>query len=606
MEIITRLTDKEFSQKKLEEYAQWEKIVQYGRQNPIWFMQWAFGIELMDYQKWVFMNSWCRPFCLWNLCRGGGKTLEAGTLHMSKMLLIPNWKVYIASNSLAQSVECYKKIEDLALNRLPSFRSLTDIFAEEVYRSPNSETGFIHDPKGHTFRLFNDSELLTLSSNITTNRGKRGSVHFDECGWMDEETYAVLENFINVDSSFRLGVDKNQHLEPRQMPLQLLYTSSASDSESHYFKIFKEYSMKQLMGDPNYFVADLTADAITKYSSVNGTPIKSHLTQAQIDKAIEDNPELAERELFNHFRKGGGNNAVVSMECLVHNSESRLPLMYNDTSKKKFIFCYDPARNYDNSCLSIFQLIEDNDIGYYLRLENVIIMVDMESRNKTPLPMVEQLKIIKEQMIKYNGENAPEWENIEFWIDAGSGGGGISAVADQLLDDWYDESGIKHRGIIDPVHKQYETARKKYPLAMPIVHLVDPQGYKKVIYDAVQKMCQLNLIKFTEYDGKDEITYIDNDGNFMSHALTKNEKLALANIELAKTELSYMCRYDTPNGGVQYELERSKQNKMHDDRAYTMALGAYALSTKRRHDLTTPVVEDTFDFFLARPAKKYS
>ena len=98
MEIITRLTDKEFSQKKLEEYAQWEKIVQYGRQNPIWFMQWAFGIELMDYQKWVFMNSWCRPFCLWNLCRGGGKTLEAGTLHMSKMLLIPNWKVYIASN----------------------------------------------------------------------------------------------------------------------------------------------------------------------------------------------------------------------------------------------------------------------------------------------------------------------------------------------------------------------------------------------------------------------------------------------------------------------------------------------------------------------------
>ena len=66
-----------------------------------------------------------------------------------------------------------------------------------------------------------------------------------------------------------------------------------------------------------------------------------------------------------------------------------------------------------------------------------------------------------------------------------------------------------------------------------------------------------------------------------------------------------MCRYDTPNGGVQYELERSKQNKMHDDRAYTMALGAYALSTLRRHDLTTPIQQDLTDFFLARPAKRY-
>lgn len=606
MEIMTRLTDKEFSQKKLEEYSNWQKITQYGRQNPVWFLGWAFGAELMDFQKWVYMNSWYRPFCLWLECRGAGKTVEAALMHMGKMMLIPNWKQYVASNSLAQSIECFKKIEDIALNRIPSFKSLTDIFAEEVYRSANSETGFIHNPAGHYFKLFNNSELVTLSSNITANRGKRGSVHFDECGWMDEETYAVLENFINVDSSFKLGVNSRQHIEPRQIPLQLLYTSSASDCESHYFKIFKEYSMKQMMGDPNYFVADLTANAITKHSTVNGLPIKSHLTQVQIDKAIEDNPELAERELFNHFRKGGGINAVVNMETLIHNSESRVPLLFNDTGKKKFIFCYDPARNYDNSVLSIFQLLEDDDVGYCLRLENVISMVDTESRNKTPLPMPRQLEIIKEQMIKYNGEKAAEWENITFYVDSGSGGGGISAICDQLLEDWYDENGVKHRGIIDPVHKQYETARKKYPLAMPIVHLVDPQGYKKIIYDAVQKMCQLNLIKFTEYDGKDTITIINKDGELADYELNNEQKLALSNIELAKIELSYMCRYDTPNGGVQYELERGKQNKMHDDRAYTMALGAYALSTLRRHDIVTiqrPVEQELC--FLGRSAKTY-
>ena len=157
------------------------------------------------------------------------------------------------------------------------------------------------------------------------------------------------------------------------------------------------------------------------------------------------------------------------------------------------------------------------------------------------------------------------------------------------------------------MHKQYETARKKYPLAMPIVHLVDPAGYKKIIYDAVQKMCQLNLIKFTEYDGKDKITILNKDGEIVDYTLNNDEKLALTNIELAKIELSYMCRYDTPNGGVQYELERGKQNKMHDDRAYTMALGAYALSTLRRHDIVTiqkPIEQELV--FFGRAAKSYT
>ena len=212
-------------------------------------------------------------------------------------------------------------------------------------------------------------------------------------------------------------------------------------------------------------------------------------------------------------------------------------------------------------------------------------MVDTESRNKTPLPMNEQLKIIKELMIEYNGERAAEWENIEFYIDAGSGGGGISAIADQLMEDWVDDKGIKHRGIIDPEHKQYETARKKYTNAMPIVHLIDPQGYKKIIYDALGKMTKLNLINFTEYDGKEYIMIEDKKEGYITYNLSMKEKLALTEINLLKTETSYMCRYDTPNGGVQYDLAKDKKNKMHDDRAYTLAMGAYALAVLRREDL---------------------
>ena len=531
------------------------------------------------------MESWDKPFALWLCSRGTGKTTLAAVYLQTKMLLIPNYNVFVSTNSLSQSIDCFKKIEDLALQRIPSFKTVTDIFLAEVEKSANSETGFLHNPAGHFFKLYNNSSLLTLSTNLNALRGKRGSVYYDETSWQTREAMAATEHFADVDASFGLGVEKVHYFEPIQMPLQLLYASSAGDVTFPFYEKYVSFAKKMFLGDRNYFVCDINANTVVNFSTVDGEKIKSHLTQAQIDKAVDEDPELADRELFNKFRKDGGQNAVVKMDVLIRNSDVRPPLLFNDTGKKKFIFCYDPARNFDGSVLSIFQVMDNKEFGYWLQLENVVSMVDINSKNKTPLPMPQQLEIIKELMIKYNGERAAEWENIEFYIDAGSGGGGISAVADQLMEGWTDKNGIKHRGIIDPEHKQYETARKKYTNAMSIVHLIDPQGYKKVIYDALQKMANLNLIKFTDYDNKDHIMLDKKNGEFEKYELSFDEKLALTNINLLKMETSYMCRYDTPNGGVQYELAKDKKNTMHDDKAYTLAMGAYALAKLRREDL---------------------
>ena len=96
------------------------------------------------------------------------------------------------------------------------------------------------------------------------------------------------------------------------------------------------------------------------------------------------------------------------------------------------------------------------------------------------------------------------------------------------------------------------------------------------------------------------------DGSFKNVELTFEERLALANMELAKKQLSYMCRYDTPNGGVTYELAKDKKNE-HDDMAYTIAEGAFALAMLRRTDLladhkpkadysTAPLFSSSIDF----------
>ena len=608
MEIYKPMSSKELSQRKIEEYSKMSRIVQWGRKNPVKFCETFFGLKLIDYQAYCFMRTWIVQYALWAECRGAGKDTLAAAYFMTRLLLIPDYSLYISSNTYAQSVESFNKLRDIALKRIPNFKSATDIFAREVDKTgSNSETGFLQAPTCK-FRIYNNSKMEALSSNLEAIRGKRGAVWFNETAWKTAEELAVVENFANVDSSFSTSTEKVRYIEPQQMPLQILYTSSVGDVTYPFFDKYKTFYKKMLIGNSNYFCFDINAYDVLYHSTIDGTPIKSHLTEDKIMKDIEEDPDNADVELFNKFRKGGGSNAVVTMDELIRNSTTRKPLLYNDTGKKKFIFCYDPARNFDGSILSIFQIINDKEVGYKLRLENVVPMVDQNSKNKTPLPMPAQLEIIKELMIKYNGERAAEWENIEFYIDAGSGGGGISAVADQLMDDWTDKYGGKHRGIIDPDHKQYETARKKYTNAMPIVHLVDPQGYKKIMYDAISKMVKLNLIEFANYENKDYIMVENKDGGFDTVKLTQDEQVALAQMHIAKLQLSYMCRYDTPNGGVTYELAKDK--KGHDDHAYTMAEGGYALAVLRRSDLLQKPKQSNRNVSsltaLARKPKLYS
>ena len=566
--IISVPSKSELSQRQIEEYSRYCKVINAGRKNPVWFNEYIFGYKLMDYQKWMFMESWSKPYVLWLCSRAAGKTTLAAMFLMDRMLLIPNYNVYISTNSSAQSIEVFKKIEDLALQKIPSFASANEVFSNELQHG-SSETGFYHNPAGHKFTLYNDSELLTLSTNLTAIRGKRGAVFYDECAWQSTEQMAATEHFADLDKNFKLGTEEISYIDPPELPLQLLYASSAGDVGFPFYNKYCQFSKKMFLGDPRYFVCDINANTVVNYTTVDGKKIKSHLTQESIDKSIDEDPELADRELFNKFRKGAGQNAIVKAETLIKNSYVRKPLFYNDTGKKKFIFCYDPARNFDGSALSVWELIDDKEVGYRVSLVNMVSMVDTMTKNKTPLPMPDQLRIIKQLMLDYNGDRAAEWENIEFYIDAGSGGGGISAVADQLMEDWTDDEGRVHRGIIDPVHKQYETARLKYPNAMPIVHLIDPAGYKKIMYGELEKNLKLNLMDFPEYDGKDFIMLPSKDkaGEFDSYELSERERICLLNVNLLKNEMLYMCRYQSPNGTVMYELSPDRRNKMHDDRA---------------------------------------
>ena len=331
MEIYSPMSKKELSQRKIEEYTKMANLVQWGRKNPVKFCELAFGIKLIDYQAYCFMRTWSVQYALWAECRGAGKDTLMAAYNMTRLTLIPDYSIYVSSNTYAQSVDSCNKLKDIALKRIPSFASATDIFAREVDRTgTNSDTGFLQAPT-FKFRLFNNSKMEALSSNLEAIRGKRGSAWFNETAWKTAEELAVVENYANVDSNFSTSTKKVKYHQPRQMPLQLLYTSSVGDVTYPFFEKYKTFYKKMLVGNSNYFCFDLNAYDILYHSTIDGKPIKSHLSEDIIKKAIEEDPDNADVELFNKFRKGGGSNAVVTMDELIRNSTTRKPLLYNDT-----------------------------------------------------------------------------------------------------------------------------------------------------------------------------------------------------------------------------------------------------------------------------------
>jgi len=121
-------TKKQMSQKKLEGYVKLAKIIQWGRKNPVKFVDRFLGILLLDYQKYVFMNSWTVPFAVWCQCRSSGKSTLGSPFIMTKSILIPNFQGYLLAGDGSQSKELFQKIEKIAKKEISSFTGLTDVF----------------------------------------------------------------------------------------------------------------------------------------------------------------------------------------------------------------------------------------------------------------------------------------------------------------------------------------------------------------------------------------------------------------------------------------------------------------------------------------------
>lgn len=257
MDVFFPPTKVELAQRQLNEYELYTKIIQEGRKNPVWFMEEMLGIKLFDSQKYIVLNTWQARYVVWLMSRGFGKTSIANIYDVTRLMLVPNYKIFVSCNSASQSADFFKSLEDIFRHVNPTFKSVTDVFLGELVVTPTNKSGFSHDmTRGNNFKLWNGSELRTLSTNLEAIRGQRGSVQADESLGMTRERAKVVDMFATTDQDFSLSVEKVQWKEPPAFQLQLMYTSSAGDLDTDLYDKYTLYSKKMIIGDRDFFVAD--------------------------------------------------------------------------------------------------------------------------------------------------------------------------------------------------------------------------------------------------------------------------------------------------------------------------------------------------------------
>ena len=580
--------------------------IAYYRRNPCIACEDLLGIKLIDSQKYILQQSWNKPHVLWCCSRNFGKSFLGAIFMILKALLYENQAIYIVSSVGDQSKETFSKIEEIILRigkTAASIRSLKDIAEKETVKSANNKTGFSHPASGYIVEFFNGSTIETLNSNPDNARSRRATlVFFDEAAFCSDELITVCEAFATQNTDFVTSTDEdfNPDTLKRRCPTQLVYASSQDDMSKIFYKHYRNFAKRMIAGDRDYFVADMICDTAIK-TFMNGKPYTALLTQDKVDAALKANKQKALREYYNEPTRDGGVNQIIKWGTIRRNESFYIPqLSYQPDTK--ICLALDPARTFDNSILGVMRIINDPDWGYIGEIVNCVNLFDKASKKGYKLDSNRQLKEIRQYLALYNG-HFNDYQNIDqLLIDQGAGGGGVSTYGDGLLNDWTDDSGRLHRGLIDTTSDIYTGYKELYPYAIDKLRLINPKKYRTQMVDELIELMDSGVIKFP-YEFKQEFISIaknnnnSNEETIESYQLSEKEIIALQNIDMMKTETTSIYKYENQEKTTKtYALAKDKENILHDDRFYVLIMLAHRLYQLRRGQTINAPEPEQYDY----------
>lgn len=509
---------------------------------------------------------------------------------MARTILIPNHHTYIMCPAGNQAQETFTKMEDLAKGHIQSISGSTKVFWDELVKINKGSDGFNHDKTSYSCEAYNGSSINTLNSNPKTIVGIRSNLNFyDEAGKVDREFFALTKPFCTQDTNFVTGKNLNVECYPRQLPNQIIYSSSAESIDSELYDQYKDCALSMIAGSSEHFACDISCE-LSLHPFLDGKPYRPLLDQAVVDDAFKKNEFRANREYFNKFDHSGGLDALVKRTTIISNSYAYEPIYKNEDGTKMYLIAYDPASKLDNSFVLIAELFRDKEKGWMVKIVNAINLIEIaDNGDKKVIQKPEQIERIKQLLLDYNGSK-PDYDNIQrLIIDAGSGGGGFD-IAQFLLKDWVGTDKRKHLGLIDMEDKYMKEERNKFPGAVDKLTLANFTADKVRMYTACQDMINQGLVMFPKsLNLRSEMEYeeYDKDNNLIVRMVQMNadEIKTLTEVDLLKEELVGMQKTQI-GSNIRFDtLPSKKAQGMHDDRSDCCAMICFALAQIRQKDL---------------------
>ena len=538
----------------------------------------------MDYQKWLIANTWTKRVAVWVCSRNSGKSFLLGILTQLRAILYPKSKINIIGAVGRQSSESFMTMENIVKNNVKSLVRQNTVVFDEVAQSKADTDGFTHDQKkGDSVTFLNGSQILAVIGSAKNVVGKRSNfLAFDESGIISQELFDLVEPFATQSSDFKTGANYDAEVYPQDIPNLMLYVGSATDTNSAFYKKYRDAFKRMLIGDDNYFVADLSCE-MPLHPTMNGKAMPPLLEQSVIDKRMRENQISAFREYYNIFDRFDAEDSVLSRSDVAKFTEEFLPAQWGG-KKHKYIITYDPASRVDNSPVLVTEVVErDGRIkGKFVHMENLVHLYG--DGQKRPMTLDEQVQRLREIIYYWNGgDRVPAYDNVIVRVDAGMGGQ-APALLQELCKDWIDENGMTHPGLYDDESEDMIRWAEKYPRAIPgVLKMVEPTKYRTQMFDALRTLAPLGDLIFAPEDPRDDILMITEDRGegkteTKPRKLGRAEKESLMQMRLMIEEACLVVRSkNKQTGRITYGLPPEWARKVHDDRAYVLAMAALAI-----------------------------
>jgi hypothetical protein len=587
--VYSNQTDNGLDKTDYETYAPYIMMLQWGRSHPVAFIEKVFDIRLLDYQKYLIEMTWSARFAVWLMTRNGGKSFLVGILIAARSLLFPNQQVQILSKTSRQANETFTQLEKFAKHQYDSVVSNNTVYWDELDIKANGD-GFAHDMKnGYSCHVLNGSTVNAVAGTVDSIRGKRSTLSiFDEAGFVPNAVYETAEKFQMQDSEFKTGANYDEGIYPENIPNLTLYIGSASDRNSKYYAKYKEALLHMLMGDPDWFGADISCE-IPMNPTMNGEPYHPLFDISKVELAISENEINAMREFYNKFDTFDSNNSVVMMSDIISNTYAYPPQTSWGGKKHKYCICWDPAPKNDNSPVLVSEIYEDEKDhqtrGAFVYMENLIKRYDAHTIR--PMTSDEQVQRVREMIYEYNGrDKVPPYDNIMLMIDAGAGGQPYPAIQ-ELMKPWVGKDGVKHPGLYDETDDACKMWQRSIPEATNAVRghmrIINPRRYRNDLFTAARALIPGGYVIFPIDDPKDDDITCE-WGRFVGQTIHLDKAMheSFHQLDLMKMEMVSMVATKSPTtGAITYQLAPEKQNKMHDDRNYVAVMFCWYLQQVR-------------------------